>query len=110
MTPQEVLDKAQKIMDGIGIATVYRALKYFFEEGWLVKVELYGKPICYERADLEHHHHFHCNGCDRIFDLPGCAGSIEKLLPEKFTMQSHEVILFGQCDKCNQQPVVVDHT
>jgi Fur family transcriptional regulator, ferric uptake regulator len=88
LTPTDVLESAQKKLDGIGIATVYR------------KVELANEPARYERADLEHHHHFHCKVCDRVFDLPGCAGSVNHLVPSGFTLTGHEVTLYGQCDTC----------
>ncbi len=100
LTPTDVLESAQKKLDGIGIATVYRNLKYFHDHGWLTKVELANEPARYERADLEHHHHFHCKVCDRVFDLPGCAGSVDHLVPSGFTLTSHEVTLYGQCDTC----------
>jgi len=102
LSPNDVLEEAQKQIEGIGIATVYRNLKYFHESGWLTKVELANEPTRYERADLDHHHHFHCKSCDRVFDLPGCAGNLNHLLPEHFTLQDHELNLFGRCADCNK--------
>lgn len=103
LSPNDVLAEAQKEIDGIGIATIYRNLKFFHESGWLEKVELANEPTRYERSGLAHHHHFHCKTCDRVFDLPGCAGDLSHLLPENFTLKDHEVTLFGSCADCNAE-------
>ena len=57
----------------------------------------------YERAELGHHHHFHCTRCDRVFDLSGCPVRIEPGdLPKGFSMDSHEVTLTGRCSDCGK--------
>jgi Fur family transcriptional regulator, ferric uptake regulator len=100
-TPSEVLAIAQTLAPGIGIATVYRALKELTQEQWLVIVELPGQPQRYERAGKHHHHHFHCQGCGQVFDIDGCARGLEKLLPAGFKLAAHEVVLYGQCATCS---------
>ena len=40
LAPQEVLELAQASLPGLGIATVYRALKAMAEEGFLHEVHL----------------------------------------------------------------------
>lgn len=102
LTPQEVLAEAQAELVGLGIATVYRNLKFFFENGYLSKVELANEPARYERSGLEHHHHFFCRSCDRVYDLPGCAGHLEHLVPDNFSVIDHDVTLFGVCSACEQ--------
>lgn len=100
LTPQEVLTAAQCEIGGLGIATVYRNLKFFFESGYLCKVELANEPARYERSDLAHHHHFFCRACDRVYDLPGCAGPLEHLVPANFSVIDHDVTFFGFCAAC----------
>ena len=88
---------------GIGIATVYRALKQGVEDGILTEVELQqAGPVRYERTGLEHHHHFLCSVCERVFDLIGCVGDLDRLLPGSFRMSGHEVLIFGTCSGCEE--------
>ena len=85
---------------GVGLATVYRALQRGVEEGTLESVEGLGSGVRYEPKDREHHHHFLCSACDRAFDLVGCVEGLEFLVPDRFQMTRHEVVLFGTCDAC----------
>ncbi len=86
---------------GIGIATVYRIVNKAAEEGEIIRVELPGAPARYEPADLPHHHHFECDACKRVYDVPGCASGVSNLAPEGFAVESHEIILRGTCPDCS---------
>lgn len=101
LTPQEVLDVAQADVPGLGIATVYRAIKGLREEGWLTPVELPGEPTHFEVSGKQHHHHFSCRGCGRVYELKGCPADLKRLLPRGFSMEDHEVVLYGSCKECN---------
>jgi Fur family ferric uptake transcriptional regulator len=98
--PQEVLQAAQVYTPGLGIATVYRTLKAFVAEGWLVSVELPGEPQRYEMAGKGHHHHFCCRTCDRVFEIGGCLTNLTRLAPRGFQLERHEVVLYGMCNAC----------
>lgn len=98
--PREVLQAAQVYTPGLGIATVYRTLKAFLAEGWLVSVELPGEPQRYEIAGKDHHHHFCCRACDRVFEIEGCLTNLKRLAPRGFQLEKHEVVLYGTCDAC----------
>ena len=100
LTPNDVLEEAHKYIPNMGIATVYRSLKNLFEAGWLSKVEMGKEPTRYERSNLDHHHHFQCNECKKVFDLPGCISNLKELVPENFTLQTHDLTLFGTCAGC----------
>lgn len=98
--PQEILSMAQDDVPGLGIATVYRTVKGLVEEGWLAPIDIPGQPTCYEAADLEHHHHFHCRGCGKVYDVDGCPGNVLSIGPPGFKVEDHEVILYGRCKAC----------
>ena len=100
LTPDEVRAAAQKHAPGLGMATVYRALRRLLEEGWLIPVELPGEVQRYERAGKEHHHHFYCRSCQRVYEVEGCAGRIESLTPAGVLLEGHELILYGRCASC----------
>src|SRR5690242_5867264 len=78
LTTSEVLQIAQRDVDRLGIATVYRSIKALLEDGWLVPVELPGETPRYEVAGKGHHHHFHCESCGTVFELEGCQPAIER--------------------------------
>jgi Fur family ferric uptake transcriptional regulator len=102
LTAQEVLDLARVRVAKVGIATVYRNLKALVEEGWLKVVELPGDQTSrYERADRDHHHHFQCDACGRVFDIEGCPRGLDALAPIGFAVRRHELLLYGQCADCN---------
>ncbi len=100
LSPQEILDSAQQEIPGLGQATVYRTIKLGVEEGWLQTVALPGEPDRYEPAGKDHHHHFECIACGRVFDIEGCPPGIKTLLPKGFTLTRHEIMLYGLCDAC----------
>ncbi len=104
LNAQEVLELAQSDVPKLGIATVYRNLKRLVEDGWLRPVELPSEPIRYEPSALKHHHHFQCEACSRVFDLPGCPGPLRELAPEGFHVSRHEVTLYGSCPDCYTAP------
>ncbi len=106
LTPQEVLNAAQQNISGLGIATVYRNLKILNEAGWLRAVELPGEPARYELASLDHHHHFLCEQCGRVFDVPGCLDDLGENIPDDFQVDRYEVLLYGQCAGCTEKSAV----
>jgi len=102
--PREVLDAARAEAPGLGIATVYRNLKSLASDGHLKTVEIPGQPPRYELVGKEHHHHFRCRSCDQVYEVDGCPGNIQPLVPKGFTLEDHEVVLYGRCATCTKPP------
>jgi Fur family transcriptional regulator, ferric uptake regulator len=100
LSPQELLSAARRALPGLGIATVYRTVKALLAEGALHSVELPGAPARYELAGKRHHHHFHCRTCDGVFEVDACPAGIGRLLPRGFSLERHEIILYGLCAAC----------
>lgn len=100
LSPQELLVLAQREIGGLGIATIYRAIKELTKEGWLAEVGVPSGQPRYERSAKEHHHHFHCRGCDSLFEMTGCPGNLRAMTPRGFHMESHEIIINGLCASC----------
>ena len=100
LSPQEVLDAAQIDVAALGLATVYRNLKLLLEAGEIQSVNLPGDSPRYESALHEHHHHFQCNACQRVFDVHECPGNLAQLAPAGFTVEHHEITLYGRCKDC----------
>jgi len=99
---EEVLKSGRKIVKSLNQATVYRNLKLLVENGRLKPVSHPVLGVLYEQTGREHHHHFYCRICDRVFDLPGCLLSDIKAAPEGFVMEKHEIFLSGTCPSCTE--------
>jgi len=100
LSPEEVLSYAKRGVPDVSIATVYRNLKTLVEEGWLVPVQLPGETPRYELSGKEHHHHFLCNDCARVYELEGCSSAMKQKLPRGFRALSHDLLLYGICAAC----------
>jgi Fur family ferric uptake transcriptional regulator len=96
----ELLEAASKRIEGLGVATVYRAVGALLDDGRIEAVEIPGEPTRYERSDKGHHHHFQCEKCERVFDIAGCLDNLRKLVPPKFRVKEHSVMLYGVCATC----------
>lgn len=100
MSAKEILDAAAAQAPGIGMATVYRALKLLADEGLVAVVEIPGQPPRYELTGQGHHHHLYCRGCSKVFEIMQCPGDFADLCPPGFRVEGHELVLFGLCDVC----------
>jgi Fur family ferric uptake transcriptional regulator len=97
----EILLQGRQFLPSLSIATVYRAVREMVEEKQLTVVELPGRPPHYERAGKHHHHHFVCRRCERVFELEGCLEGWKSLTPQGFSVEEHEIILYGRCQECS---------
>ena len=99
---EEILEEASSKVPSIGLRTVYRVVRRLQEEEEIAAVSVPGGTDRYELSSIAaiHHHHFHCTICDRIYDISGCAGGLQKLLPQGFQLEHHELTLSGRCAAC----------
>lgn len=100
LLPAEVLEAAQKEVPGLSLATVYRGLKTLVEEGAIAPVSLPSEVTRYEVAGHHHHHHFQCLSCQRVYDVHACPGDLGRLAPPGFSVESHDLTLYGRCGDC----------
>ena len=100
LSPKEVLDAAQRTVKGLGIATVYRNLRTLQDDGWIAVVEVPGDSLRYEVAGKDHHHHFLCRDCDKLFEVDDCPGNVRAVTPEGFELEGHDLLLYGLCRGC----------
>ena len=103
LTPQEVLEHAQKTQPNLGLATVYRTLKLLEQEGKIVTVHIPGESARFELARSDHHHHFCCEACETVYDLKvNCpvAHLTDNPLPGGFAVTDHALTFYGLCPTC----------
>jgi Fur family ferric uptake transcriptional regulator len=102
LATDEILASAQASIPSLGKATVYRSIRALLDEGWLAAVDVPGRSALYERAGKEHHHHFQCSHCRRVYELGGCASEIRGELPPGFVSTGHDVTIYGACAACSR--------
>lgn len=99
---QEILELAQGECPGLGIATIYRNIKALVGDNKLIAVEMPGGVAYYETPGHKHHHHFSCTSCLKVFDVEKCGLNIKTLVPDGFTLERHEILLYGTCGSCSR--------
>jgi Fur family ferric uptake transcriptional regulator len=102
LTTDEILAAAQATIPSLGRATVYRSIRVLLDEGWLTPVDVPGRSALYERGGKDHHHHFECSRCKRVYELDGCASEIRGELPAGFVSTGHDVTIYGWCAACTR--------
>ena len=100
---QEILSLASVIVPKMSLATVYRNLKGLQANNLITSVLLPGQNPRYEIKTHTHHHHFQCRYCEQVFEVRLCPGGFESFMPEGFTVEDHELILYGECKECSAQ-------
>ena len=98
----EVLERAQRDVPGLGLATVYRNIKALVADKAVTPVELPGQPPRFESAGKDHHHHFLCAACGKLYELDGCLVGLKPILPRGFQLRTHELLLHGLCAACSK--------
>jgi Fur family transcriptional regulator, ferric uptake regulator len=110
-TAEDLWAKVKLQDEGIGRATIFRAVKSLVERAVLDPVEfpdgtrLY--RVCGERIapNHAHHHHLACNRCHKIVAFPYCfdARALEEIAAkEHFRIAGHSITLYGLCNECQE--------
>ena len=102
-SPEEVYAKVKKRIPSISLATVYKNLHLFIENGIFREVSVHHGSL---RVETNHrpHHHLVCTVCRSIMDveeeelgpLPGQTG----ILPGGFLAERFSVDILGRCVHC----------
>jgi Fur family ferric uptake transcriptional regulator len=105
ITALELEEKLRRRDEGVGRASIYRALEQLEQLGLLQRLEVCRGTAGYERVDPTGHHHHHaiCRDCGRM--VPFEDSSLERALEHvagemSFDVTEHDVVLRGRCDRC----------
>jgi Fur family ferric uptake transcriptional regulator len=92
-------------LDGVGRATVYRAIEQLEELGLVQGVEIGGESTAYEKVDPRGHHHHHlvCDNCGKVmpFEDEALERAVHEIHRPGFTVNAHEITLHGICSDCS---------
>lgn len=99
LTIPEILERGQKQLSKLGIATVYREVNRLLQFGEIDTVNIPGDLPRYEPSRY-HHHHFKCNECEKVYELEACSKDINKLVPKGFKTTTHDLTFYGTCQIC----------
>jgi len=106
MTVDELYAVAKSKYAEIGIATVYRNVKYLLDQNLIKRVDLPGSLPYYEISvsNEEHsHHHLICRECHNIVDFEDdLLESVEEIIEKAkdFEITDHRVVFYGICSDC----------
>ncbi len=102
LTVQEIFERAQEAVPGLGVATVYRTVKLLTDAREIQAVILPSGETRYESARLGHHHHFHCRVCETVYDMETCLVQVpaSRTVDHGFVIESHELTCYGVCRNC----------
>ena len=103
----ELYEQVRKKNSGIGLATVYRAMRVICDAGLARQVD-FGDGVRRFEHEYRHEHHDHlvCTKCGRVIEV--LSPEIEKLqesLAKKhnFALVSHKMKIFGICKNCKRK-------
>jgi Fe2+ or Zn2+ uptake regulation protein len=87
---------------GLSLGTVYRNLEVLVAEGAIDEVACAGGTARYD-ANVEPHHHFHCERCGRIVDIEiSSPRGLSKRLTRSSGLHARRLSIsfFGLCSAC----------
>jgi Fur family peroxide stress response transcriptional regulator len=99
---QWVYDQLKPLIPGLSLATVYRNINLFREEGTVVSVGVVNGE---ERFDgyVKPHPHFICSRCGRVLDYSGSNIENLKLMinnPQHCAIDYRKTVFYGLCERC----------
>ena len=107
MGAKELYRRASEKDASISLATVYRNLRFFKEQG-LIDERHFGhtRCCCYEMKRSGEHHHLECRGCGHVIEFE--SPLIRKLVEEvqrksDFYVTRVELCLEGYCHECKKE-------
>lgn len=104
LTIEQILESGRRSVESLNQATVYRTIKLLLEKGTIRQIYHPSLGALYERADKDHHHHFYCRVCRRVYDVPGCVLDKQQAAPAGYVVEDHEYFLTGVCSACREKP------
>ena len=103
-TADDILSDLNQAAPTSSQATVYSSLQALREVN-LVREVLLEEGVCRYDANVDPHHHFRCQSCGAIADIPWetlASLNLQTLSP-RWQNEGYEVTVRGVCDRCQTQ-------
>jgi Fur family transcriptional regulator, ferric uptake regulator len=106
---ETLLEDLRRSNSSIGRATVFRTIDKLVQRKVLDRIDFADGERCYRLCESEHHHHhLTCRLCRRVVEFELCLpkAKLDAIGHRaRFTIEDHEISLFGLCDKCGRKAV-----
>ena len=103
LTADEVYELARYELPELSRATVYNSLAELVRAKLLLTVKGLG-AVRYDPNLDPDHHHFYCQGCDKLYDVHFQGVEHLQLLGEEGFVVDRKTVLFeGYCSSCSSQ-------
>jgi Fur family ferric uptake transcriptional regulator len=108
LSAEEIYELVKDKCPDIGLATVYRTMQMFDEEGLVYKHNFDDGRSRYElnhHNEDHQHHHLICVGCNKVIEVEeDLLEQLEASIEAKynFKINNHNVKFFGYCEKCRK--------
>ena len=104
LTAEEISNKIKTDYKvSIGIATVYRAMKFFSDLKLVNQLDIGDGIIRYELNLSNHHDHLICTSCGKIIEFEDDLIELNQIkIAEKnnFILKEHIMTIYGLCENC----------
>jgi len=101
-TASWIYEQVRREIPHISLGTVYRDLKSLKQEGKIAEINPSGSLSRFD-GNNKNHYHFHCQKCDRIFDVAepvDTAIDIRVAQKTSFDVFYHRLEFYGLCQDC----------
>ena len=109
----EVHRRARRIVPGIGLATVYRAMELLARLGLIRPVHMEHRHRHYAPVEAVHGHHLVCTGCGRVVEFSDCrVDRLARSLARRtgYRIDAHSIELYGRCRPCQESAQATPRT
>lgn len=104
LTAEEISNKIKTDYKvSIGIATVYRAMKFFHDMKLVNQLDIGDGIVRYELNLSNHHDHLICTSCGKIIEFEDDLIELNQIkIAEKnnFILREHVMTIYGLCEDC----------
>ncbi len=108
-TAHEVAEVVRAEIGVISRQAVYDALGMLADEGLIRRIQPAGSPARYEDRVGDNHHHLICRTCGRMVDVDCAVGATPCLTAADdsgYEIEEAEVVYWGRCPECIEEPPV----
>lgn len=102
-TAEDLHRRVSRRAEGVGLATVYRALGAMQDAGAVAAVgDRGGSALLARCGRSDHHHHLICTGCGSVVSIecPLGQAALAAATREGHLVTRHEITLYGLCATC----------